>query len=189
MTETWKEKYLQDLNNPKVSYFDLGKKIEQYRPMKLYKYMKFDDFWRKNIFEGQVFFSPSNTLNDPYDCLIYVNREEYGKYILKEIQMLFPMINKKLLREETIKCLEEDLKDIVSSLRKEVRVTCFTECFLSSLMWSHYANKHQGFCIEYDLSKLPDGYRKGILPILYSDTRCDVTKALITRNKNNYDTQ
>ena len=82
--------------------------------------MKFDDFWRKNIFEGQVFFSATNTLNDPYDCLIYVNREEYGKYILKEIQMLFPMINKKLLREETIKCLEDGRISVILCVSRYV---------------------------------------------------------------------
>lgn len=184
MSRIWEADYIEWLNDQSISYHELGKRIEQYRPSKIYKFMRFDDYWKKNLFEGQIFFSPSNILNDPFDCLIYINREKYGEYVLEEMQRLFPRIDKKVLKEETTKCLKEDLKDIVSSLRKEIRVTCFTENFLSPLMWSHYADKHQGFCIEYDLSRIAEGYRRCILPIIYSNTKCDVTDAIISKNTN-----
>lgn len=184
MSETWKVKYLQDLNNPNVSYSDLGKKIEQYRPMKLYKYMRFDDFWRKNIFEGHVFFSATNTLNDPYDCLVYLDREIYGKYIWGKLQKLFPKTDIAILKEETKNCFNENLNKYLLELRSKMRITCFAESNLNALMWSHYADKHQGFCIEYDLGKINKGYRNSILPIIYSEIRCDVTDAIISENTN-----
>lgn len=37
------------------------------------------------------------------------------------------------------------------------------------LMWSHYANSHSGFCIEYDFNSLKDEILP--LPIIYSETR------------------
>lgn len=33
-------------------------------------------------------------------------------------------------------------------------------------MWSHYANYHKGFCIEYDTSK-SELFEKYMLPIIY----------------------
>jgi hypothetical protein len=39
----------------------------------------------------------------------------------------------------------------------------------SILMWSHYSNAHQGFCIEYDFGSLPadDPRRRMCFPVLY----------------------
>ena len=36
-------------------------------------------------------------------------------------------------------------------------------------MWSHYADSHQGFCIEYDFSTVPDDLLP--LPVIYTETR------------------
>lgn len=53
-------------------------------------------------------------------------------------------------------------------------MTCLTETNSNTLMWSHYANNHEGFCVEYDLKKLQDDpfdIRKHIFPVIYGDTR------------------
>lgn len=34
------------------------------------------------------------------------------------------------------------------------KISCLSEVYDSIPMWSYYAQKHQGVCIEYDLSKL-----------------------------------
>jgi hypothetical protein len=45
-------------------------------------------------------------------------------------------------------------------------------------MWSHYANHHKGFCIEYDIEQIPHGdmRRKMLFPVIYSDAMFDCTK-------------
>lgn len=56
----------------------------------------------------------------------------------------------------------EDFCDVIDSgyesedgLKKlKVKVSCFSEINNSVLMWSYYANSHNGICVEYDLSKL-----------------------------------
>ena len=55
----------------------------------------------------------------------------------------------KLLTNEIYKSFEEVIKNIKTILK----VACFSERKDSILMWSHYANNHTGFCIEYDFSK------------------------------------
>lgn len=39
-------------------------------------------------------------------------------------------------------------------VRMDCKISCFSEVWNSILMWSYYANRHQGVCVEYDLSKL-----------------------------------
>jgi hypothetical protein len=44
----------------------------------------------------------------------------------------------------------EATRALKETLRKNVRIICFAEEYLSMLMWSHYADNHKGFAIIYD---------------------------------------
>lgn len=68
------------------------------------------------------------------------------------------------------------------------KVCSFSESETSILMWSHYANYHSGFCIEYDFTSLdPESIiTRFLYPVFYSDllhdhsdfiTGIDITKA------------
>jgi len=58
----------------------------------------------------------------------------------------------------------------LAKFRKLAKVCSFSEANDSLLMWSHYANHHRGFCIEYELDSLgaSDFFRKNLYPVLYS---------------------
>ena len=65
-------------------------------------------------------------------------------------------------------------------------IACFSEDVRSILMWSHYADSHKGFALEYDFrptlnQPLP---RVGLYPVIYSEERYDasayLTWALLT---------
>ncbi len=67
----------------------------------------------------------------------------------------------------------------------QCRITCLSERMDSPLMWSHYANKHYGFCLEYDfthtmIKRYPDLNMAKImlLPVIYSEDRPLLSKAL-----------
>ncbi len=51
------------------------------------------------------------------------------------------------------------------------KTTCLSENPKSILMWSHYADQHKGFCIEYDFNKAigTDFPLKHLLKVTYSD--------------------
>lgn len=60
---------------------------------------------------------------------------------------------------------------------KKFRVSCFTENPYSMLMWAHYANKHQGFCIEYEVPEYAEPYIhifNNLLPVIYSNERVSI---------------
>lgn len=68
-----------------------------------------------------------------------------------------------------IKPIEAKFREVVN---EKFAITCFSEKSDSILMWSHYANKHTGFCVEYDFNKC---YKLEALinlwPVLYSIER------------------
>ena len=184
MSREWELKYRKLLDDENLSYLEKGKEVRRYRPVKLYRYMKFDEFWEKNIFEGQIYLSQASHLNDPFDCLIYVNHKEYIEYMFQLTKRLFPQTDMKIVRQEVIATINEDLDRYLSKIKDKIRLACFTENYLSPLMWAHYADSHRGFCLEFDLSKLQDGYSDGIFPVLYSEKRYDATKGAISKNNN-----
>ena len=49
MSRKWEKVYRKYLDNADLSYIEMGKMMDQYRPKKLYRYMRFDDYWGKNI--------------------------------------------------------------------------------------------------------------------------------------------
>lgn len=184
MSRKWEKEYKRYLDDENISEVEIGKIMDQYRPEKIYRYMRFDDYWEKNIFEGQLYFSEASKLNDPFDCLIYINHEVYAEHIFQKMRKIFTTTNKKLLQEIIKDSITDELDKYLDSMKSQLRVACFTENSDSPLMWAHYTDIHKGFCMEYDLTKLPEGYRYGILPVLYSNQRYDATKVVIIKNKN-----
>lgn len=54
-------------------------------------------------------------------------------------------------------------------LPETIRVSCFSEVNNSILMWSHYADNHKGFCLEYDFKELEEGSKISgfMFPVIY----------------------
>ena len=50
-------------------------------------------------------------------------------------------------------------------------IGCLTTDNKNRLMWSHYAQDHQGFCIEYDFTDIKTLDTTAVLPIIYAKER------------------
>ena len=74
---------------------------------------------------------------------------------------------------EDIKRLLDDADRQMSLKMKELfLIGCLCTNYKNKLMWSHYADSHKGFCIEYDYSNLVvDDHTVLPLPVIYSDER------------------
>lgn len=89
------------------------------------------------------------------------------------------------IREENIdgfatavrKLVTEMPQPLVDGVKHSSLLSSFTERVDSILMWSHYAQYHTGFCLEYDLKSLGiDSMTTRMLyPILYRNDLLDVT--------------
>lgn len=83
---------------------------------------------------------------------------------------LYPQ-NEKALEdvENLIRNKEHQILDKVKSL---FLVGCLCTDYKNRLMWSHYADSHSGFCIEYDYSEMEETTLSVLpFPVVYSERR------------------
>lgn len=62
--------------------------------------------------------------------------------------------------------------------KRKYYISCFSEDNNSILMWSHYANYHKGFCVEYNFKELgiKNYLTRCIFPVFYTNTVFDLGK-------------
>jgi hypothetical protein len=107
--------------------------------MKLYKFLGEKTF-EDNIesyLRNEVWVSAWNSFNDPM--------EGFFRYVLTDRYSA----------------------DMIVGQKSRYRVSCFTRDFDNYLMWSHYANKHHGVCLEYEVDHLQLGPEYRLQPVSY----------------------
>lgn len=68
--------------------------------------------------------------------------------------------------------LDKGIQQIRNGLGQQVGIECFTQSPTDVLMWSYYADKHKGICVEYDFSKMFSSLSNAFLfPVYYSENR------------------
>jgi hypothetical protein len=142
-------------------------------PKVLYRYRSLErlEYTLEELRDGYVFLSKPADFNDPYDSALSVSWEQQQKQALEELGPEYgydPKIQSKFLEslgerekeyeqqafEDLIRDLlsvfygPSDPPDLFSRFRNLVRVGCFATNPNSVVMWSHYAKKHTGICVE-----------------------------------------
>lgn len=143
-------------------------------PSIVYKYRDWENGYHRNsLIYNEIYLSSPKDFNDPFDCRITPNlksltAEEEKQYIIDMGIASFDYAEeKKVDIGKVLTSFENRLKD-KDKLQKEYNNLLFNNqdnyygifslsCRWNSiLMWSHYANCHQGYCIGYRLNKLMD---------------------------------
>jgi hypothetical protein len=151
-------------------------------PPKLYKYHPFDFYSLLNLTRRELYFNKPKNLNDPYDCdppfeinkshrtpnnkralFDKVRAYEIGKSASdgktidgKAFDQLYLTAGEPNRRFE-INYIDNP-KPIKAQISEKVGLTCFSKRIDNLLLWSHYADKHQGFCLEFDVTILLSKY-------------------------------
>ncbi len=74
--------------------------------------------------------------------------------------------------ENVKQILDKANANISEKMNGLFRVGCLTTDYKNRLMWSHYADSHKGFCIEYDFSSVDDNTLDVTpFPVVYSENR------------------
>lgn len=96
----------------------------------IYKHLGFDaELKVLNLFKKlQLKFTPPDNFNDPYDCMAEIKFDDV------------PTVHHERLQ-----------KHFSDAIRANLAVTCFNNNPLNMLMWSHYAQSHQGFLVEFKI--------------------------------------
>ena len=80
-------------------------------------------------------------------------------------------------RRQMINNIETFFPILTEMAKRYSAMACFSESIESVLMWSHYANSHQGFALEYDFRPTLGKPIKdvGLYPVIYDKERMDVS--------------
>lgn len=131
----------------------------------LYRFLKFDADWVKELFIDKKLHhsSPSNFI-DPFECKPTFKWYQSNKKIIKIKEHLVKLWIKdgrkyKVAKNRIDKLDSSELvKNIVTIMHAAfagLRICCFTIDRKNLLFWSHYADAHTGFCVEFDATKKP----------------------------------
>ncbi len=179
---------------------------------KFYQYRSFDmhGYNLQNLKNNQIYLNNPQNFNDPFDCFFTANFNDFIKNeLLKSKEKLLSDLNDKYNLSdaeiyEAIKYLESDelfnqlnitqmitkqdqyqnLESLKKRLQNVFKVSCFSTENNNLLMWSHYAKNHQGFCVEYDISKIKmeHTFRINFWPVIYKTKTLDIS--LLKKIKN-----
>lgn len=80
-------------------------------------------------------------------------------------------------RKRMISMIETYFPILSEASKRYSSIACFSESIDSILMWSHYADSHKGFALEYDFRPTLEQPIKnvGLFPVVYSEERFDIS--------------
>lgn len=145
-------------------------------PDYLYKYRYYNAYSLACLANSSIWLSEPKTFNDPFDCANTLDRDTYKQSVVDAISVAMNRVQEgKVMREELLKEWPGDkdafeiLRSSVKDLFQNIGICSFSALRDHLLMWSHYADHHKGFCIEYDCR---EGTRLNelALPVKYAET-------------------
>ena len=126
----------------------------------IFKYCNFDSA-EKIVTTRAIKFSNPGSFNDPFDCDLDLLEFKFDG-ACEEVKAEVETMKSKLISEhgDSIKeameslhpeLLEELYKKSAMDKIERSRVCCFSKKMDNTIMWSHYADKHNGICLIFDL--------------------------------------
>jgi hypothetical protein len=97
-------------------------------------------------------FNSPNFFNDPFDCitdLLYFDFENIGNDVLQDWNK---MKSKCDFPEISTNIKEKAYRNLTERKINESSICCFSLNMKNTVMWSHYANNHNGICLIFDRS-------------------------------------
>lgn len=147
--------------------------MEETAPKYLYKYRCWDDkhpYDKKVLTDDEIYFASAESFNDPFDCTIpprydLLTDEQILDIYNRRIKEDHPEYNRKKRRELARSCLRKGIYKDPKHLKwwfgrlqelkyRDFGIFSVSEVKDNILMWSHYSNSHNGFCVGFDLEKL-----------------------------------
>jgi len=143
-------------------------------PAHVYKYQPVNTRTLSNLKQASIWFSAPADFNDPFDCALRGIDPEQGlpdselQRVLDQIRRN-PGMSAKLqaemctadgkptpkFRESVIRSLQSAIENERKVRREQRGVACFSELRDDIVMWSHYADGHRGFCLEFSTAFMP----------------------------------
>jgi hypothetical protein len=153
-------------------------------PLKLYKFQTFNKYSIQNLKRGQIWFSKPRQLNDPFDCAIPFVLEwtdkDFESFCLQlkgRDNLATPRRSFYITDGKPNQKFQDSIRNtneyymrlrIINQI-SGMGISCFTENLDNILMWSHYADSHKAFCLEFDTKCFPFLDPEKLHKVIYSD--------------------
>ena len=148
---------------------------------KLYRYQpyvgEYVEFVNDLILNNRIYYSNPLQFNDPFDCKMYGikfseerverfmrERFERGMALVemiqprtaplpKEVKCVFLEESVKKNSPKTLEGCAQVIQGLHDLVEKEIGVLCLSSDPMNILMYSHYADRHRGVCLEFTLQQ------------------------------------
>jgi hypothetical protein len=132
------------------------------------KFRQINEYLIDSLEHSYIYFSPIENLNDPFDCNVNIEKS-IRRAILQSSGSAREMIESIHTNKQLIKLFDQVQQDISGY---GIFSGSHRPALESSLMWSHYADKHKGICLIYAIPKGPNEFFKknqinGIQNVIY----------------------
>lgn len=155
----------------------------------LYKYESLSAHSLASLINNTIWLAKPGSFNDPFDCAITLDRKKYKQSIMHAITVAIERAEPKGLRPEHLQDIWpgdkeafEDFRNHILEMVQNMGICAFSALPNHMLLWSHYANNHRGFCVEYDFregTKLRGLARE----VKYEDSMPSLSTADFARDK------
>lgn len=126
-------------------------------PDLVYSYRTIDDKLRDTLIKKQIWLSNPLSFNDPFDCNLAIQEDCTPEEAIKAVEATLKLGSYSSEFKRRARAAASEGKIInpevcAKSWRNTMRATgvaCFSATPTNTLMWSHYAAKHQGVCLGF----------------------------------------
>jgi len=124
--------------------------------MRVFKYRGGD--WTKvkrdlrSLARNEIYAAPFTSLNDPFESKFAINQQSFdlGNLLLNRLSGSADTGRGDLAMQFNAAV------DRFVEFTKDMGIYSLSKNPIDELLWAHYANSHQGFCLEFDLEQLLD---------------------------------
>jgi len=149
-------------------------------PTHLYRYHGVSsdrmEWIRRLLVHSELYFTSSSTFNDPLDCRISfdfnsstLKIEQYWRKETKDYSLNAKARKKRikeLIKESRTAVGEEKFNSRLFGALSNFGIVCASDRADSTLMWSYYAESHQGIILRFNVSReLTPAFRNAVVPI------------------------
>lgn len=148
-------------------------------PKSLFRYRPCNENSIDTLSNDTIWFSLTETLNDPFDCLINVDKDLILNNFYKDFELqngYHLSFKDKLSLKPELNTYINDFIEEIEGVRGNISITCFSETNRSILMWAHYASGHQGVCIEYSTLEIFESLDLVPVPVNYTDNIASISR-------------
>lgn len=137
-------------------------------PRYIYRYMPINNQTILALKEHYLWFSSFASFNDPYEGKIRVSKN----YAKEDLIAFFTSREHMMTEEDKAELLANPNAFIEKGMclaREGIKICCFSTICDNLLMWAHYADKHKGICLQFDITEDNSNALDSLMHVQYTN--------------------